>query len=225
MLKRVTQLELENFVTDHAVETDPDSGANARALSAEEVRKRSLAARQTLADKLEHSGPEGDWSQTYHKLINAGWPWRMAAWVAWSSIPKSKRWPKTQDELAVDVLGLTSDRVIATWRKKFPALDQMIADLQADEMLEARADVFDALKQSASTPDYKHAPDRRIYLTMTGDYAERVDARINNTNKARTNLKDLSDAELDALSGDPGKVREFIEQLRAEEQEEPSDGE
>lgn len=213
-LHRVTQLELEDFITTHDIASDADAGSEMRPLSAEEVRLRSLAARQVLEDRDAVSSLE--WAEPYHNLINAGWPWRIAAWVAWSTIPKSRRWPRTQQDLAVSVLGLGSDRVIASWRKKFPTLDQMIADLQADEMLLARADVFDALKVSASTPDYKHSPDRRLFLTMSGDYVEHNKLTLSDGKKAQKSLKDLSDAELDALSGDPDKVRAYLADLRNE---------
>ncbi len=46
----------------------------------------------------------------------------------------------------------------------------MIADLQADELLDARADVFHALKEMARTIDYKGASDRKVYLEMIGAY-------------------------------------------------------
>jgi hypothetical protein len=214
-LRRVTQLELEDFITVHDIGSDDDAGTDMRPLSAEEVRLRSLAARQVLEERDE-ADSGADWAGAYHNLINAGWPWRIAAWVAWSTVPKTRRCPKTQQELAVDVLGLGSDRVIAKWRKKFPTLDQMIADLQADEMLTARADVFNALKISASTVDYKHSPDRRLFLTMSGDYVEHNKLTLTGGKKAQKSLKDLSDAELDALSGDPDKVRAYLAELRNE---------
>ncbi len=215
-IRRVTQLELEDFLTTHEIGADADSGSGVQALSAEEVRKRAQVAKQALHNRFEQDDGAGDWSGAYHNLINAGWPWRIAAWVAWSTMPKNKRWPKTQNELATDILGLGSDRVIAQWRKRFPTLDQLIADLQADEMLDARADVFHALKVSASTPDYKHSPDRRLYLTMSGDYVDHAKLELSGK-KSQKSLKDLSDAELDALSGDPELVKTYLKSLRDEE--------
>ena len=213
VIKRVTQLELEDFVQVQKIDDDPESGVGIQALSAAEVRKRSAAAQMTLRSRFE-DGEQIDWADSYHQLINAGWPWRIAAWVAWMTMPKGRRWPKTQQDLAVDVLGLTSDRTIAAWRKKYPTLDQLIADLQADDMLDTRGDVLHALKTSASDPNYKHSPDRRLYLTMTGDYVEHK--KLDLGKKSKGTLKELSDAELDALSGDPEKVRILLEQLRNE---------
>jgi hypothetical protein len=103
-------------------------------------------------------------------LMDAGWPWRVAAYIAWASSPKQGRWPKTQDEFAQTVLGLTSDRQIAKWRKNNPSINDLIADLQVAPMLEHRADVIKALIESASDPDYKGHGDRKLFLEITGDY-------------------------------------------------------
>lgn len=103
-------------------------------------------------------------------LMDAGWPWRVAAFIAWAASPKQGRWPKSQEELAQKVLGLTSDRQIAKWRRNNPAIDDMIAKLQVAPMLEHRADVIQALIQSASDPDYKGHGDRKLFLEITGDY-------------------------------------------------------
>jgi hypothetical protein len=191
-------MELENFVTDHEIGSDADSGSGLRPLSAEEMRKRSVAARYVLEEHVEEN-PGVDWAASYHKLINAGWPWRIAAWVAWSTVPKSLRWPKTQNELATEVLGLTSDRTIATWRKKFPTLDQLIADLQADEMLDARADVLNALKLSASNVDYKSHQDRKLYLEITGDYVPAARWLDELQKSTGDGMKGKSDAELERM--------------------------
>jgi len=219
-LRRVTQLELEQFA-ESIQEAEALKGG--QALSAQEVRERSMAAQLALRDRIsdgedETNHPtEASWAECYHRLINAGWPWRMAAFVAWASMPKALRWPETQEKLATEVLGLNSDRQIATWRRKNPAIDQMIADLQADELLEARADVFGALKESASEADYKHAPDRRMYLEMTGD----LENRLKVTGQSATgSLLKMTDADLLNLSGE--KAKELLSRLR--EEQETTDG-
>lgn len=200
-IRHVTQLELDQF---GQLLANADDATSPQPLSADEIRQRSAAARVAL----DENGEMPTWADTYHRLINAGWPWRIAAFVAWSSMPKGKRWPKTQEELAIDVLGLTSDRAVATWRKKHPEIDQLIADLQADEMLEARGDVLHALKASASTVDYKHAPDRRMYFEMTGDLVSQKVAALMIKNEvpggrlSRQNLKKFKYDELLALAGD-----------------------
>jgi hypothetical protein len=227
-LRKVTQLELEQFA-EQIQEREELSGG--KALSAQEVRERSMAARMALEAKAslsptgtspqteEHGlgGKDGvpTWADCYHRLINAGFPWRMAAFVAWASMPKSLRWPDTQEKLATEVLGLTSDRQIATWRKKNPAIDQMIADLQADELLEARADVFAAVKDVASRHDYKSGPYARMYLEMTNDLPSRLSVTMQDS--AAHSLLKMTDADLLNLSGE--KAKEMLARLRAEQEE------
>ena len=108
--------------------------------------------------------------EQFLELFDAGWPWRVAAYIAWAASPKQARWPKTQEELAQTVLGLTSDRQIAKWRKNNPQIVDLIARLQVAPMLEHRADVIQALIASASDPDYKGHGDRKLFLEITGDY-------------------------------------------------------
>ncbi len=64
--------------------------------------------------------------QDYQMLRDQCWPWRVAAYIAWASSPRVGRQPHTQMELAKQILGLTSDRVINTWRKKNPAIDEIV---------------------------------------------------------------------------------------------------
>ncbi len=163
--RQLSMAEIADFGEAFAAAEESGGG---RPLSYAEIRRREMAARKALesGDKLLGSG----WAETYHRLIQAGWRWRIAAYVAWASTPRKGRWPRTQEELATQVLGLASDRQIAEWRKKYPEIDQVIADLQAEALLDARADVIAALKESASNPSYRHAADRKLYLEMTGDY-------------------------------------------------------
>jgi len=166
--RRFRQLSMAEIADFGDVFADAEEGGGGKAPSFAEIRAREEAARKALegSEALLHS----DWVETYHRLIQAGWRWRIAAYVAWASTPRKGRWPRTQEELATKVLGLASDRRIAEWRKKYPEIDQVIADLQAEALLDARADVIAALKASASNPSYRHASDRKLYLEMTGDY-------------------------------------------------------
>lgn len=130
--------------------------------------------RQIMLMSDEERAKEGVSVPTYYDqflaLLDAGWPWRVATFIAWAASPKQGRWPKTQEELSQTVLGLTSDRQIAKWRKNNPAIDDLIAKLQVAPMLEHRADVIQALIKSASDPDYKGHGDRKLFLEITGDY-------------------------------------------------------
>jgi hypothetical protein len=165
-------------------------------VSPEEARRRSLLAFREMNSAASEEGAV--WVDRYRDLLNAGWPWRVACYIAWASSPRIGRWPATQQALAADVLGLTSDRVIATWRKKNPTIDQLIAEWQALPLLEHRADVFAALAKSASDPDHRHNPDRKVYLEMTGDYVPR--AKLDVSTREVEDLSQMSDAELDKLA-------------------------
>jgi hypothetical protein len=144
------------------------------------------------------------WMDGFQRLIQDGWPWRKAAYIAWKATPKERRWPKTQAAFATDILGLASDRVIHQWREKNPALEQTVTLLQTAEFLQHRGAVMEALVQSASTPDYKHHPDRKLFLEMTGDYLPVSQLRallLSGKFKTQKGLEDLSDEELDRLIG------------------------
>jgi len=172
-------------------------GSEISVLTSEEVRLRSETARQTL-EKL------GDlkWIEEYNRLRDGGWPWRVAAYIAWASSPRNSRNPKTQDELAYKHLGLTSDRAIATWRKKNPAIDEMVALLQTSQLWDHRSDVISALTENATKPDYKTHNDRKLFLEMTGDYipAAKLAAMITKNGFTKNDLADMSDEELLAMA-------------------------
>lgn len=148
-------LELDEFQVP-----DPKS----QAVSPEEARLRSETARQLFDDQ---SFP---WMEEYKKLREGGWDWRVAAYIAWASSPKGDRLPKSQEELARGHLGLTSDRAISTWRRKNPAIDEMVAVLQSAPLWEHRADVYAALIDMAKEKDYKSHNDRKLFLELIGDY-------------------------------------------------------
>lgn len=172
-IKRVTQLELENFASGLQNAEDADGK---ELLSVADVRARELKFREMLraSGKISEDDQEiPSWADVYHKLLNANVRPRIAAYVAWATMPKKYRWPETQDKLAKEVLGLTSDRAIATWRKKYPEIDMMISELQAEAMLEFRPGAFHALGTVASDPSYRANPDRRLFFEMTKDYTPR----------------------------------------------------
>jgi hypothetical protein len=149
----VMALEVEEVISDQS-----------SVISVEEARLRSETAREAFR------GVEVLWKDEYTRLVEGGWPWRVAAYIAWAASPKNSRMPKTQDELAQNHLGLTSDRAINTWRKKNPAIDEMVAVLQAAPLWEHRAEIYDALIQVATSPEYKGHNDRKLALELLGDY-------------------------------------------------------
>lgn len=146
--------------------------------TSQEAERLSEVARVALGNLPELPG----WYEEYLKMTQKGWPWRVAAYIAWASTPKIHRSPKTQIEFATQVLGLNSDRQIIKWKVR-PAVMEMISALQVAPMLQHRADVLDALIVSASDPDYKSHADRKLYLEITGDYipSSKLDAILSHS--------------------------------------------
>jgi hypothetical protein len=109
------------------------------------------------------------WLQDYLQLRLEGWDWRKAAYIAWKASPLDGRAPKTQQELATDVLGLRSDRAIRNWIEKDPAIEERVARLQIEPLFQHRRDVINTLIESAKAAGREGAADRKLYFTLTGD--------------------------------------------------------
>jgi hypothetical protein len=172
-----------------------------RMISPMEARQISEAARMAFDQlRAQTSSFRQGWWDDYTRLMELGWPWRVATYIAWSSSPKKDRKPASLQALATEVLGLTGPRQIYNWRKKYAGIDATVAMLQAASLWDHRRDVLEALVDSASDPDYKHHPDRKLYLEMTGDYIPRSQLDIGR--KASGDVAELSDAELEAIVGD-----------------------
>lgn len=156
-----------------------------------------------------------EWFGEYEELIEAGWGHRVSVYIAWASTPKKRRMPKTMGEVA-SLLGLNSPRQIYQWRKENPVIDETVTLMQAAPLFAHRADVIRALVESASTDDYKNAPDRRIFFNLTGD----LDESTLKVKRAATDLSDLSDEELAALEAEllGGKVSGVKGQVSGEEE-------
>ncbi len=221
-IKRVTQLELENFASGLQNAEDAEGK---ELLSAADVRARELLFIQTLrtSGKVEEDEEIPSWADLYQQLINAGVRGRLAAYIAWATMPKKYRFPETQEELATKFLGLTSDRAIATWRKKFPEIDMMISQLQAEAMLEYRPGAFRALGTMASALSYRANPDRRLFFEMTRDYTPRQkiegDEGSSVGHKLLGQLKKLSTAQLIETLGSEGLelMKELEEELDSDD--------
>jgi hypothetical protein len=175
-------------------------------ISPDEAQRISNLAQQALAmrfgeviKKGESEYPLITWREDYEEIARHGWPWRVAAYIAWASSPRKYRWPKSQDELAREVLGLTSDRVISTWRKKNEAIDEMISLLQSAPLLKHRRDIYEALAESASRADHRSNPDRKLALEVLGDYIPH--AKIDLRRDKVDDLSDLSEEELAKIAG------------------------
>lgn len=165
----LTQSDAEQLLLELGGLEDAEQPAG-RALTPEEALQLSQSARH----KFESTATaEAVWLKDYFELVALGWKWRVAAYIAWAASPREARWPETQELLATQVLGLTSDRMIREWREKNPAIEATIARWKAGPLLKFRAAAFEALGQSASTPDYRHKADRQLFFEMTGDHVNR----------------------------------------------------
>ncbi len=221
-VRRVQQLELENFGIVTAAAEEAEGGG---LLSPADVLAGEMAARQSLVatGKIKKEDEIPSWAEKYHELMNAGVRGRVAAYVAWATMPKKYRWPETQDDLAKKVLGLTSDRAIATWRKRFPEIDMMISDLQAESMLEYRPGAFHALGTVASDPSYRANQDRKLFFEMTRDFTPRLRTEEADTRvvgqKILDKLRKKSTAELIEMLGEEASdiMNELEEEFGEEE--------
>lgn len=110
------------------------------------------------------------WWETYRELRDAGWDWRRAVYIAWSVLPKHRRWPGTVEELAKLVLGLQSARVIRKWREENPAIDVAIEQAKLGMLGGHLADVLEAWVSVAGMHDPAAHRDRITYLETMGVY-------------------------------------------------------
>jgi len=193
-LKNLNPEYFEQLSLGLEIDENEDEGGEV-VFTTEEKARRSFASRQILEKMISTDPKKEEWFATFQRLMESNWPWRVACYVAWASSPKYTRWPQTQDEFAKKVLGLTSDRVIATWRKKSPDIDGAVSLLQSATMLEHRADVIKALVASASSKDHRSNPDRKLFFEMTGDYTPRSKVDIG-VPVSGEDLSQLSEAQL-----------------------------
>lgn len=192
MEKPVYQLRLE---LDLEETTEVVTTMGGGAISAEEARVREEAARGRFEGL---GGERPGWYEEYAKLREGGWPWRVACYMAWAASPRRGRQPDTAEDLARDVLGLSGPRAIYTWRRRNPAIDETVALLQAAPLFKHRADILDALVDSAVNEGYRGFHDRRLALEMLGDYTPKSKLEVG---KAGKGLEGLSEEELRDLAG------------------------
>jgi hypothetical protein len=202
--KPVYQLEMELDGIEDAVQQTGErvtSEAALAALSALRVKEPNFI---TGADGKPIQMGERDvaprWMELYKRLVEGGWKWRVAVYIAWAAQPKKYRWPDTQDELATKCLGLTSDRAIATWRKKNPSIDETISVLQGAIIFDALPDAMNAMVEVASESDYKGHQDRKLMFEMAGIYtpSSKITAELAKKiiNSNPDDLENLSDEDL-----------------------------
>ncbi len=124
-------------------------------------------SRQSYADLLKRK-TKLKWWPIVEDLIAAGLTWRKAVYVAWRICPKSIRWPKTIEELATDILGLSSARTIRKWHQNDPRIEEFIGKWRMKPVMDRLSDSLDAMFAMAA----KHTPegnrDRRLHFEVAG---------------------------------------------------------
>ncbi len=160
------------------------------------VSPEEAALREAEARTHFEFGEKPAWYEEYERLIYGNWPFRVAMYIAWAASPRESRYPIDLSGLA-SLMGLKSTRAIHVWRARNPEIDRQVTALQAAPLFKHRADAIAALVDSASDPDYRHAPDRRTFFTMTGDLDENVNFKMAG---AKNDLSQMTDSELAALA-------------------------
>jgi len=155
------------------------------------------------------------------------WRWRVAAYVAWASVPREVRRPRTHQELA-SLLGLRSARTIRKWRAKYPEIDALVTENILEPLLERRAEVLEALMESAASPDYKNFRDRELYLKVTRIYVPRQEVGME-VNASAVNADEMgrrqaaAEAEVSEWEGERfGALAEGEEEKKGEDDGEES---
>lgn len=111
---------------------DPDTAFPAS--KATPGQKASRDAYAVLEEKRQQYG----WWDGYLTLREEKWDWRKAAYIAWEACPPEARWPRTQLELATQVLGLKDTSTIRHWKAKQPEIEKRVETLRVT-MLERMA--------------------------------------------------------------------------------------
>lgn len=158
----------------------------------------SIRARR-IFEVSEEAGP---WMDDYWALRAEGWPWRQAVYMIWAGLPRAMRQPKTQGQLAIQVLGLTSDRQIRVWKDKNPAIEVRIRKLTVGALAKARADVMAALVAMAMRQNPRCHADRKMYLEMMGDYVPKQKLTIGP--ELPDDMSEMDEQELRAMTLSPG---------------------
>lgn len=160
----------------------------------------SRTARAALDDWLAGQETPPAWVALWQELSaervegRRRWDWRKALYIAWSSVPRSQREPKTIEALA-DLLGLANTGTIRAWRAKDRGIDERIATLPRQLLLGHVADVYGALVEVASSADPRAHQDRKLFLELVGEYAQRSEVEVE-VNDVRERLARLLGADV-----------------------------
>jgi hypothetical protein len=137
----------------------------------------SRASKRALDGWVDERSTKPAWYDLYHALMaerdelgKARWDWRKALYIAWASLPVRLREPRTQEELAINFLGLTNDRTIRDWKAKDEEINDRIAEGPKRLLLDRIADIMDVSIQVATDPTPQATPERRMLLEIAGIY-------------------------------------------------------
>jgi hypothetical protein len=145
---------------------------------------------------------EGDdypWQGDYLALLNEGWYWRDACYIAWKGTPKPYRQPDNLDGLAA-LMGF-SRRTLTARLAKNPTIRVRAAKQVAARAFDVVDEVWDALIESASDPNYKSHPDRKLFMEMTGQYTPKQAIGLGLETDDEEDLSKLTKEELARLAG------------------------
>lgn len=158
---------------------------------AKPIEDQSHAAARAAFELMLADVPFGD---SYSAIIAEGWPWRDAAYIAWKSMPKAIRQPATEEAFC-ELIGINRS-TMQKRRRKNPMIDVRAAKGVVTAVLnESIDDVVGALVDSATDPSYKHHPDRKMFLEMTGAYTPKQDVTLT-PGKQEKEADTMSDDEL-----------------------------
>jgi len=154
--------------------------------------KESRRGKAALDALLTEATAPPEWKALYEKLLDERverdgyviapkWDWRKALYIAWSVVPKARRQPATEDELAV-LLNLKNTRTIRQWKRKCPEIEERIAELPRQMLLTHLADVYEAMVTVAKMAVPAAHQDRRLFLELTGDYAPKSNLQHTGSN-------------------------------------------
>jgi len=163
----------------------------------EEARIKSAQAR-AIFEASEGAVP---WLDEYWELLAEGWSWRQAVYMIWAALPKDARKPSTQEALATELLGLSSDRQIRTWREN-PALDARVTKLVTRALAHARPAIYEALIDAASNSNPRAHADRKLALEMLGDYVPKQKVTVGT--ELPDELREIGVDELRTIAASPG---------------------
>jgi hypothetical protein len=139
----------------------------------------SHRSKAELDDWLGEQREQPTWRALYDQLLQERteqgrprWDWRTALYIAWRCVPPALREPRYEHDLAT-LLGLTNTRTIRQWREKDPQIDERIAALPRELLMDHVSAVMSALVTVASSPAPQAHPDRKLFLEMVGEYRTR----------------------------------------------------